>query len=78
LRAGRVKFLKDIPGEIGKHIYRYAFLLDELVNGINTKFSAIGQVMTSKQAHEEASLVLYGENAFTFGMEIDWIHKPEI
>lgn len=78
LRAGRFKFLEDIPGEIRNHIYRYAFLSDEAVNGVDTKFSAIGLLMASKKAHEEASSILYGENAFTFGMEIDWINKPEI
>jgi len=78
LRAQPIKFLEDIPGEIRNHIYRYAFLSDELVNGIDTKFSAIGLLMTSKKAHEEVSSILYGENGFTFGMEIDWTSKPEI
>lgn len=78
LRAEPIKFLEDIPGEIRNHIYRCAFLSDGLVNGIDTKFSTIGLLMTSKKAHEEASSILYGENGFTFGMEIDWTNKPEI
>jgi len=77
-RTRPIKFLEDIPGEIRNHIYRYAFLSDELVNGIDTKFSSIGLLIASKKVHEEASSILYGENGFTFGMEIDWTNKPEI
>jgi hypothetical protein len=67
----RMGFL-HLPGEVRNSIYRYALVFPKPINGIETKIPAIGILATSKLVHKEASSILYGENTFTFGMEINW------
>jgi hypothetical protein len=81
IQSFRSAILSVLPNiSIRNKIYRYAFVqIDQKpVNGITTKFPAIGLLATNKQVHQEASSILYGENSFTFGLEIDWRGRPEI
>jgi hypothetical protein len=62
----------DLPGELRNQIYRLALTQYEPINGILTKLPAIQVMRSCKQVHDEASSVLYEENTFTFGIEINW------
>lgn len=66
-----------VPAEVRNSIYRYALVYDIAINGY-AKIDTIGLFYTNKQVHDEASSIFYGENTFTFDMEIDWTDRPEI
>ncbi|KAE9970520.1 hypothetical protein BLS_004873 [Venturia inaequalis] len=78
-RIQSMPFMK-LPAEIRNSIYRYCFVEDSQtpVNGVNTKFPGIGLLRANKQIHLESSGILYGNNTFTFGLDIDWLNKPEM
>jgi hypothetical protein len=73
----QVGFL-DLPGEMRNDIYRYVYLRSEPLNGIDDKIPGIWLLATSKQIHEEASSIFYGENTFLFGLDINWDVNAEI
>ncbi|QDS72624.1 hypothetical protein FKW77_002202 [Venturia effusa] len=76
----QTKSFDDLPAEIRNSIYRYSFVDcgHDVVNGVNTKFPGIGLLRLNKQTHLESSGILYGNNAFTFGLDIDWRNNPEV
>ena len=73
----RLKFLQDVPSEIRNLIYRYSLVFESKISG-NTKVPTAALLRTSRQIHSEASSIFYGENTFTFHMELDWTNRAEI
>jgi len=73
----KLRFLQDVPSEIRNLIYRYSLVFKSKISG-NTKVHTIGLLQTSKQVHKEAASIFYGENTFTFHMELDWTNRAEI